>query len=249
MDKAQATYWIGTSGWNYPHWRERFYPKSTPAAKLLPFYCEHFDTVEINNSFYHLPSEETITQWRDTVPNGFVFAVKASRYITHMKKLKDPEAGLSNFLPVVEALGDRLGVILFQLPPRWGFDEARFANFLDTLPQRVRCAFEFRDPSWHNDRSYALLERHNCACCIFELAGQRSPFVVTADFVYVRLHGPGEAYEGNYTGQALRAWADRLRAWTGKGHQVYCYFDNDQNAYAVANARKLLQMMVQHGKR
>jgi uncharacterized protein YecE (DUF72 family) len=243
MAGSQPRYRIGTSGWNYPHWRERFYPKAMPANRLLPYYCEHFNTVEINNSFYHLPSRQTIEQWREIVPAGFVFAVKASRYITHMKKLKDPTAGLSNFLPVVEGLGNRLGVVLFQLPPRWGFDEARFADFLAALPRKVRCAFEFRDASWQNDRCYALLERYNCAACIFELAGERSPFAVTADFVYVRLHGPSGAYEGNYSGQALRAWADRLKAWMEQGHDVYCYFDNDQNAYAVSNARKLLGMM------
>ena len=234
---------VGTSGWHYEHWRGAFYPADVPPGQWLDFYVEQFDTVEINNTFYRLPAESTFEAWHEAAPPGFVFAVKASRYITHMKKLRDPEEPLANFVERAGLLGDRLGPILFQLPPRWSFNPQRLASFLAALPPGYRYAFELRDPSWLNERTYGLLAAHNAALCIYELAGQRSPRQVTADFVYVRLHGPGGAYEGRYSTQALGAWADDMTRWAAQGCDVYCYFDNDQAGYAAQNALEMQQML------
>jgi len=170
-----AEVYIGTSGWNYKHWRGPFYPEDLPDKEMLSFYAEHFDTVEINNTFYHLPSFKTLKTWRETVPRKFTFAVKASRFITHMKKLKAPKTSTKKFFTRVERLEDKLGPILFQLPPHWGCDADRLADFLDALPSRRRYGFEFRDQSWHTEEVYDLLKKHNAALCIYDLAGKESP--------------------------------------------------------------------------
>ena len=231
--------YIGTSGWSYPHWKGPFYPVDLPDRQLLAYYCRHFHTVEINNSFYHLPSEAALDQWRRTTPADFVFAAKASRYITHMKKLREPEKSCETFLQRMSVLGRKLGPIVFQLPPRWHYNGERLATLLAFLPRSRRYAFEFRDPDWINDEALALLQQHNAAFCIYELAGFRSPLHVTADFVYIRLHGPGGAYQGKYDGRTLAAWARRIQDWLKAGLDVYCYFDNDEAGYAVENARDL----------
>lgn len=234
---------IGTSGWTYPHWRGAFYPEDLRDDQRLRFYAARLTSVEINNSFYRLPEESTLVRWRDATPADFVFAAKASRYITHMKKLKDPQASADRFMERMDVLGDKLGPILFQLPPHWRLNTNRLARFLETLDSDRRFAFEFRDPSWFDDRVYALLERHNCALCIYELAGMRSPRELTADFVYVRLHGPREAYRGSYDTRALARWAAALSAWRSEGRDFFCYFDNDEAGYAVRDALRLVDML------
>ena len=234
---------IGTSGWSYEHWVGPFYPEDLPAARHLAWYAERFASAEINNSFYHLPSEKTLREWRDTVPEGFVFAAKASRYITHMKKLKDPEQGVDRFLERIALLEDRLGPILFQLPPNWGFNDERLEAFLEALSGDFRYAFELRDRSWLNDRACELLERHRAAFCIYDLDGFLSPREVTTDFVYVRLHGPGGPYQGSYDDEALSGWAGAFSAWSAKGLPVYGYFDNDDSGYAALNASRLAAML------
>src|SRR5438270_13006235 len=166
---------IGTSGWHYKHWCGPFYAEKLPASKMLQCYVQYFDTVEINNSFYRLPEKSTFESWRESTPKNFIFAVKASRFLTHNKKLKDPENALNNFLPRAEALGEKLGPILFQLPPRWRINLERLAEFLDALPKYHRYTFEFREPSWLVPQVYELLRRHNAAFCIYELAGFHSP--------------------------------------------------------------------------
>jgi uncharacterized protein YecE (DUF72 family) len=234
---------IGTAGWHYRHWRGPFYPADLSAKDMLRWYLERFDTVEINNSFYRLPAAQTFAAWRDATPARFTFAVKGSRYITHRKKLKDAVPALSRFLPPVEALGAKLGPILFQLPPRWSCNVARLTEFLSSLPARHRYTFEFRDPSWHDPAVYRLLTRHNAAFCIYELGGFVSPLAVTADFVYVRLHGPGAKYQGDYAADALEAWAWRIRGWRRALEAVYVYFDNDQAGYAAKNAAELKRLV------
>jgi uncharacterized protein YecE (DUF72 family) len=234
--------YIGTSGWNYPHWRGPFYPSDLPVARWLDFYIERFPTVEINNSFYHLPEKKTFRGWAGRAPRGFKFAVKANRYITHMKKLKDPQAPLRKLLDHAGELKARLGPILFQLPPRWKRNPERLTSFLEALPGRYRYAFEFRDQSWWDDEVLEILEAHGAAFCIFELAGVRSPKDVTADFVYIRLHGPGAAYQGQYDSSALSGWAGAFHTWRDQGLDVYCYFDNDENGYAALDAARLLDM-------
>ncbi len=230
---------IGTSGWAYPHWKGPFYPADLPDSRLLEWYCRHFHTVKINNAFYHLPGEQALDRWRATTPPGFLFATKASRYITHMKKLRDPDAALATFFGRMSRLGARLGPVLYQLPPRWRCNPERLAAFLDALPAGHRHAFEFRDTSWINAEILALLRTHRAAFCIYDLAGYLSPFHVTADFVYIRLHGPDGAYQGKYDGRTLAGWARRIRSWRDEGRDVYCYFDNDEAGYAVENARDL----------
>jgi uncharacterized protein YecE (DUF72 family) len=233
---------IGTSGWHYKHWRGPFYPDDLPSSRMLEFYIQHFDTVEINNSFYKLPAADTFASWRDATPKGFLFTVKASRFLTHMKKLKDPEQGLGNLLPRVEVLKRKLGPILFQLPPFWNLDLDRLAAFLEALPPNHRYAFEFRHSGWHQPLVYELLARHNAAFCIYELAGFRSPVEVTANFAYVRLHGPEGAYGGRYDTAALLNWSRQIREWRKKLKAIYVYFDNDQEGFAALNALELKAM-------
>lgn len=235
---------IGTSGWSYRHWTGGlFYPEGLASSKLLPWYAGRFDAVEIDGSFYRLPKRETFAAWRDAVPAGFRFAVKATRYVTHMKKLKDPEDSMRRSLAAFEGLGDKLGPVLFQLPPRWRMDLGRLEAFLQALPRRRGYAFEFRNESWFDPRVYALLERHGAAFCIYHLAGRTSPMAVTAPLVYVRLHGPGAAYRGRYHGNALRGWARRIDSWRDGGHDVWCFFDNDEAAYAPHDAERLKTML------
>jgi len=234
---------IGTSGWHYEHWAGPFYPEDVPRKDYLTYYSQHFHTVEINNSFYQLPTAKTLASWYKAVPEGFRFAVKASRYITHMKKLKDPKEPLNAFLNRVDVLGDKLGPILFQLPPRWHFDADRLYDFLSMLPSRYRYAFEFRDTSWINPEAYEAMKKSGVAFCVYDLAGYQSPKEITADFIYVRLHGPGSAYKGSYSVAVLSGWAGAFSTWVNKGRDVFCYFDNDEDGYAVQNALKLETMM------
>lgn len=236
---------IGTSGWHYEAWKGPFYPEEMTAEDFLGYYVDHFQTVEINNTFYQLPEEETFAEWRTTAPDGFIFSVKASQYITHMKKLKDPEGPVSNFLGTIEALGDKLGPVLFQLPPHWNFDKQRLKSFLAVLPGDLRCAFEFRDESWFNEEAYSLLEKHDAAFCIYHLAGRLSPKRITSDLVYIRLHGPEGAYQGQYGDDALSQWSSDLRRWAEDGREVFCYFDNDEAGYAAQDAQRLEEMIVE----
>lgn len=234
---------VGCSGWQYAHWRGDFYPAELPTAGWFGHYARTFDTVEINNSFYRWPPPATFDRWRMQAPPGFVYAVKASRFLTHMKKLKDPETGLARLIEAIGPFGTRLGPVLFQLPPRWHCNAGRLDAFLDALPPGHRYAFEFRDPSWHCDAILALLRQRNAAFCIFELASEQSPRLATADFVYVRLHGPGAAYQGRYHDRSLQRWAQRIEQWCGDGIDVYCYFDNDEAGYAFENARRLAELV------
>lgn len=234
---------VGTSGWSYPHWSGPFYPLDLPESEWLAYYAGWFTSVEINNTFYQLPSVHTLAQWRATVPAGFEFAVKASRYITHMKKLRDPAETVPRFLERMDTLGSALGPILFQLPPRWRAAPDRLQQFLAALPDGYRYVFEFRDPSWFGPGIRALLEHAGCAFCIHEFAGEHSPLMVTANLVYVRLHGPGAAYQGSYSDSTLRGWARALGEWADAGHDVRCYFDNDDAGHAVANAARLADLL------
>ncbi len=234
---------IGTSGWHYKHWRGPFYPEKLTPSKWLPYYFARLSSVEINNSFYRLPLKETVMNWREQTPPHFIFAVKAWRLITHLKRLNNAREALALFLQSTESLREKLGPILFQLPPHWPCNAERLRAFLGTLPEGHRYTFEFRHPSWHTSAIYSLLERYRSAFCIYQLAGFASPRIATADFVYIRLHGPTEKkYEGDYPMETLHAWAERARAWQRQGKDVYIYFDNDQAGYAVKNAIALQEM-------
>lgn len=234
---------IGTSGWSYAHWHGPFYPADLPQDSRLEYYAWHFQSVEINNTFYHLPEKQTLQRWRDAVSSDFVFAVKASRYITHTKKLREPSKSLAAFFERISVLEDQLGPVLFQLPPRWHFNRQRLAAFLNALSREFRYAFEFRDPSWLNAHALALLSEHNAAFCIYELNGFLSPKEITTDFVYVRLHGPDGPYQGSYDTRTLSGWAKTFATWAAQGYRIYCYFDNDQAGYAVHNALYLKSML------
>lgn len=241
MNRARVR--IGTSGWHYKHWCGPFYEDRTAPSQMLQVYLRYFDTVEINNSFYKLPSAETFRLWRQSAPPGFRFAVKASRFITHMKKLKDPQNALDNILKRAAELKDKLGPILFQLPPKWMVNAERLEEFLAALPQRHQYAFEFRERSWHKDAIYDILRRHNAAFCMYELNGFHSPEPITADFTYIRLHGPGGPYQGSYSQETLREWARKIERWGERLKDIYVYFDNDQAAFAARNALQLKQMV------
>ncbi len=241
--KDSALIHIGTSGWNYPHWREVFYPEDLPSKKWLDFYGKHFSTVEINNSFYRLPEEEQFTAWRKGVSSDFIFSVKASRYITHMKKLRESGEAVERFMKHVKQLGEKLGVILFQLPPNFSLNLERLESFLDLLPDGHRYTFEFRDRTWWDSGVYEALERKGAAFTIFDLAGEMSPKEVTADFVYLRLHGPGDKYQGSYETKELAGWAGAFSSWARSAKEIYCYFDNDQAGYAARDALRLREMV------
>ncbi|HEY6764887.1 MAG TPA: DUF72 domain-containing protein [Candidatus Sulfotelmatobacter sp.] len=235
---------IGTSGFHYKHWIGNFYPPKTPPARMLEFYIQHFDTVELNNSFYRLPPVSAFECWRDATPSNFIYAVKASRFITHNKKLKDPENAIENLLPRAARLGSKLGPVLFQLPPRWRVNVERLRNLLEILPHDVRYTFEFRELSWIIPEVDAVLKEFNAAFCVYELAGYHTPIKITADFAYVRLHGPESGkYQGSYSDEKLSAWARQIETWAAELRAVYVYFDNDQAGYAAANALMLKRML------
>lgn len=196
--KKGALY-IGTSGWHYKHWIGTYYPADTKEQEQLSLYINDFNTVELNNSFYHLPTAKAFKHWADSTPADFVFSIKGSRYISHMKKLHVLKADINRFLNRVSKLGSKTGPILFQLPPGWKLNLERFSKFLSRLDTRYRYVFEFRNDTWYDEGVYALLRQYNCAFCIYELAGHRSPEIVSADFVYIRLHGPGAKYQGSYS--------------------------------------------------
>ncbi|MGA9393268.1 MAG: DUF72 domain-containing protein [Candidatus Sulfotelmatobacter sp.] len=236
---------IGTSGFHYKHWKGPFYPARTHDSKLLSYYVQHFDTVELNNSFYRLPTPEAFDGWRDATPENFIFAVKASRFITHNKKLKDPEHAIENLLPRAARLGSKLGPVLFQLPPHWRVNPDRLIGLLEILPRDLRYAFEFRELSWLTREIDSILRKFNAAFCIYELAGYHSPLGVTADYAYVRLHGPDPGkYQGSYTDEQLCKWARQIESWARELKAIYVYFDNDQHGYAAVNALTLKTMVL-----
>lgn len=235
---------IGTSGWHYKHWRGPFYPQDLAPAKMLSWYADRFDTVEINNTFYKVPTTEALAGWCRQTPPNFCFAVKASRYITHNRKLKDAGQTVEKFVSQIRDLGDRLGPILFQLPPSWKVNAERLEEFLENLPPKHRYVFEFRNETWNSREVFAFLRRHNAALCMFELAGYQSPLELTADFAYVRLHGPGNKYQGDYTESQLREWAGRIETWGKTLKHAFIYFDNDQAGFAAKNALELKRMVL-----
>jgi len=241
-----ASVHIGTSGWHYKHWLGGvFYPEGTRPSQMFDFYARHFDTVEINNSFYRLPTAQTFDNWRESSPRNFLFAVKGSRFITHMKKLKDPRSSSAKFFLVADRLEEKLGPILFQLPPRWKLNIERFEEFLQALPGEHKYVFEFRDESWLVREVYDLLRKYNAAFCIHDFADMKVPHEITADFTYIRFHGPTSAkYYGSYSDDELRAWAKRIRKWRAELSSIYAYFNNDPEGAAVRNALTLKRLLV-----
>jgi uncharacterized protein YecE (DUF72 family) len=234
---------IGCSGWQYRDWRGRFYPTGLPAGRWLEYYAEHFDTVELNASFYRLQAATTFRSWSRRLPAGFVMAVKASRYLTHTKRLREPAEPLARLWSRAEALGSHLGPVLYQLPPRWKFDGDRLRGFLEALPDGRPQAIEFRDRAWNTPEAYELLVQAGVALCLHDMPGSNPDPRPVGPFVYVRFHGAGQRYGGRYDDDTLRAWADRLAAWREAGLTSWVYFNNDIGGEAPRDATRLRELL------
>jgi uncharacterized protein YecE (DUF72 family) len=230
---------IGCSGWQYKHWRRGFYPAELAQSRWFSHYAVVFDTVEINNSFYRLPSPETFTKWREQAPKRFLYAVKASRYLTHMKKLKDPEDPLDRFFTAARQLGPHLGPVLYQLPPGRSLDVERFEHFLRVLPKGYRHTVEFRETSWYDERVYALLRKYKVALCLHDMHGSATGKMVVGPFIYARFHHGTVKYGGRYSDDRLDAWADWLAERVADGMDVFAYFNNDTGGHAPRDAVRL----------
>lgn len=241
---TRARLYIGTSGWAYGHWRQIFYPESLPAKDRLKYYARHFRTTEINYSFYHLPRPATYLKWFSETPEGFVFAVKVSRLITHVKKLGDVREAWAKFIEQALNLREKLGPLLFQFPPSFqaeGEGYQRLKDFLSSKPgQNLRFAFEFRHKSWCNQQIYDLLKEHNAAWVIADSSRYPKAKSITADFVYIRMHGPKAMFSSLYSGEELDELTQEIKLWLSSGLDVYVYFNNDFHGFAIANARELV---------
>ncbi len=241
---------IGCSGWNYASWKGRFYPEGLRVADWLNYYTSRFDTVEVNNTFYRLPSPGTFADWRDATPDSFIMAVKASRYLTHLKRLRDPEEPVQRFFDHASCLGRRLGPVLFQLPANFTRNLPRLEGLLRLLPGWIRVnddqathpvahVMEFRDPSWYVDDTFALLAEHGVSLCLHDKSGSAIEEPAVGPMVYVRFHGSSGRYYGSYSAAALERWANRLVGDWKAGRDVYAYFNNDPEAVATMNASDL----------
>ena len=236
---------IGCSGWNYRHWRGLFYPEKAPVRDWFGFYAGHFDTVEINNSFYRLPAAETFDKWREQAPPDFAYAVKANRYLTQAKKLKDCAEPVARMMAPVRHLGETLGPILYQLPPSLRINLPRLEEFLELLPRDLTHVFEFRERSWHMPETLALLERHGASFCCHDMAGSTSERWAVGPIAYVRFHGAGGKYWGRYSDETLLGWTDWIRHQAQAGRTVWAYFNNDTDAHAIHDALTLKAMVRQ----
>lgn len=241
-----ARFWIGTSGWNYKHWRGDFYPQGLPVKEWFHYYAGRFPTVEINYTFYRQAADKRYDAWRDDAPDGFRYAIKAHQYVTHMKRLKDTGDSLNRVFKSARRLQEALGPVLFQCHPQFSRDDenvARLERFLEALPGDIDCAFEFRHQSWNHADTADLLRRHGVAFVFHDMDGKEWPLVPTAGFAYARFHGGGEKYSGNYPDAALRKYAGRFQAVAGDVRDFYVYFNNDIGGHAPRNAESLARIM------
>jgi uncharacterized protein YecE (DUF72 family) len=248
MVRARPAVRIGTSGWTYSSWRGKFYPVGLPASRFLEFYAREFSTTEVNYSFYHLPRPETYRKWASSTPEGFLFSVKASRFVSHVKKLQDASEPWSRFVASARALGERLGPILIQLPPSFRRDDERLAQFLDCAGEGLRLVFEFRHESWFHPEIYRLLERRGACLCIADSPRYPRADVVTAEFVYLRFHGRTRLFASSYSLSELSEEARRILSWRRHGLEVFAYFNNDAEGHAVDNARTLRELVEGSGR-
>ena len=230
---------VGCSGWQYKHWRGTFYADDLPQKRWFEHYASNFDTVEINNSFYRLPESSTFANWAARAPMRFLFAVKASRFLTHMKKLKDPEEPVERFFSRARSLGRHLGPVLYQLPPGFKLNLDRLKDFLHVLPRDVQHVIEFRDSTWYTDAVFSLFERHRIALCLHDMPGSATGRLRVGPVVYVRFHGASGRYDGSYPDDRLEDWAAWLDEQLSVGTDVYAYFNNDVGGHAPRNARTL----------
>jgi uncharacterized protein YecE (DUF72 family) len=235
---------VGTSGWQYDDWRGVLYPRGLPKERWLEAFARRFATVEVNNSFYRLPSEETFARWREDTPEGFLMAVKASRFITHVRRLRDCRDPVRLLWSRARRLGPRLGPVLFQLPPGFRADPARLEDLLDVLPDGMRAAFEFRDRSWWTDDVLGMLDGRGCAVVLADRPGARVPGTVTGGWAYLRFHQGTERGPG-YRREKLRRWAGRIVALDAA--ETFVYFNNDTGGAAVRDAETLRELLRERG--
>jgi len=239
-----AHLFIGCSGFSYPHWRGRFYPEKLPEKSWFEYYCSTFASIELNVTFYRLLKPATFVRWQTEAPAAFVFSVKGSRFITHVKRLADPEEPLARFFEGVLLLGRKLGVVLWQFPPGFAYDGNRLERFLELLSRYpVRSALEFRHESWCCQEVVSLCQGAHVALCMADWPGFIAELPLTADFVYIRRHGHGGNYSSRYSTDQLQADAARIRQYRNGRRDVYIYFNNDTEAFATANAQELTGML------
>lgn len=239
--------YIGTSGWSYKDWVGKYYPEGLKAAEWLPFYANDFDTVEINASFYRLPQKQTVINWIHKVPAHFKFCPKASRYLTHIKRLKEPEEPMERFFGIFEPMKEKMGPVLLQLPPNLKFDYDIAEHFFKLLHKKYKAydfALEVRHETWMDNNALGLLAKHDIAFVISQ-SGVGFPYseIVTAKNIYVRFHGPGKLYASSYTDKMLKAFAKKFKAWLKEGHDIWVFFNNDWFTYAIQNAKTLKKIM------
>jgi uncharacterized protein YecE (DUF72 family) len=232
---------IGTSGWNYEHWQPRFYPRELRQQDWLGYYQMYFSTVEINNTFYQLPKAATFQRWHEQASEDFIYTVKANRYITHMKKLKNPSDSLPKFLERARLLQENLGLILWQLPPHWHANIERLEAFIQLLPENILYVFEFRDADWFRTETKEILKEYGMIFCIHDKKGVDCPQWITANSVYLRFHGSHGNYGGLYGPSKIKVWAECIRNWRKEGRSIFAYFNNDERGYALKDARRLIQ--------
>jgi len=231
---------IGCSGWSYPHWRKRFYPEKLPAREHFAFYAQHFNTVELNNSFYRQPTRERFDGWAGQAPPGFLFAVKGSRYVTHIKRLAVEPKSIDLVVDAARGLDDKLGPILFQLQANFHLDLERLQRFVGLLPADARFTLEFRHDSWLVPAVFGLLRAHRIALCIPDHPKMPKSFEITSDFTYIRMHLPPSGL--GYGERALQPWADRVIEWRRQGLDVFVYFNNDMEGHAITDAQTLIAL-------
>jgi len=242
-NEISPKYYIGCSGWHYDHWRILYYPEGLPKSKWLQFYAKQFNTVELNNSFYHLPSEKAFASWRESSPENFVFAVKVSRFITHIKRLRNLGSAVENFLSRACLLQDKLGPLLYQLPPNMKRNDELLEDFLSSLHRKCQHVFEFRHESWIDDSVFRILQQYNAGLCVFDMPGFSCPSIATADFAYLRFHGSESLYSSCYSNEELSQWAKKIVQLGKNVKAVYTYFNNDAEAFAVKNASTLIKFI------
>lgn len=236
---------IGTSGWSYAHWEGVLYPPGLLPRERLQRYVGRYRTTELNASYYRWPADSTFASWRRRLPPDFLLSMKAPRALTHQRRLYSPERWISRLSAGLTRLGERRGVLLVQLSPRFPYDHARLDYFLGQLPNWMRVAVEFRHPSWNTEPVFQLLERRGAAYCVMSGAGLPCVLRATSPVVYVRMHGPSHEhlYAGSYSDDDLRWWADRLREWDAQGREAFVYFNNDGEGHAVRNADRLRELL------
>ena len=236
--------YIGTSGYSYTHWKNIFYPPSLASNLWLSFYARHFNSVELNVTFYRLPKKETFASWAKKTPSDFRFVLKGSRFITHIKRLKDPEKPLALFFSTAKSLEKKISAVLWQLPPTFKADPGRLDNFLNSLKayKKYRFIFEFRHSSWFNENIYTILKKHNACFCFADPSPKENTYPITSDTVYLRFHGE-QLYTSNYPLSQLKKWADLSRQWLKKAKFFYAFFNNDSCGYAIKNALKFKELI------